>query len=96
METSYHLYPLRIRGFKEAQRDHLIEMLAELDIATNVHFIPLPMFTLYKKLGYDIKNYPNAYEVYSNEITLPLYSTLSKEDAGYVVKKVIEIVEKIR
>ena len=96
METSYHLYPLRIRGFKETQRDHLIEMLAELDIATNVHFIPLPMFTLYKKLGYDIKNYPNAYEVYSNEITLPLYSTLSKEDAGYVVKKVIELVEKIR
>lgn len=96
METSYHLYPLRIRGFKEAQRDQLIQMLAELGIATNVHFTPLPMFTLYKNLGYDIKDYPNAYEVYSNEITLPLYSTLSKEDAGFVVEKLIEFVEKIK
>ena len=95
-ETNYHLYPLRIRGFKEEQRDKLIQMLAEIGIATNVHFTPLPMFTLYKGLGYDIKDYPNAYEVYSNEITLPLYSTLSKEDAGYVVSKVIECVEKIK
>ena len=95
-ETSYHLYPLRIRGFKEEQRDRLIQTMAELGIGTNVHFTPLPMFTLYKNLGYDIKQYPNAYEVYANEITLPLYSTLSLEDAAYVVKNLIQCVEKIK
>lgn len=94
-ETCYHLYPLRIKGFKEAQRDTLIQTLADMGIATNVHFIPLPMFTLYKGLGYSIEDYPNAYEQYANEITLPLYSTLSLEDAGYVVTELIKAVENI-
>lgn len=94
-ETSYHLYPLRIKRFDEEKRDRLIQMMAELGIATNVHFIPLPMFTFYKSLGYDIKDYPNAYDQYANEITLPLYSILSEEDAEYVVTELIKCTEKI-
>lgn len=95
METSYHLYPLRIKGLKEDQRNEIIKTLAEKNIAVNVHFIPLPMFTLYKSLGYSIGDYPNAYEQYKNEITLPLYSTLLPEDAEYVVKELIKAVEKV-
>ncbi|WP_291632832.1 DegT/DnrJ/EryC1/StrS aminotransferase family protein [Clostridium sp.] len=94
-ETSYHLYPLRLKGFKEAQRDELIQKLADIGIATNVHFTPLPMFTLYKNLGYSIKDYPNSYNQYANEITLPVYSTLKLEDAEYVVREVIKCVEMI-
>jgi len=94
-ETSYHLYPLRLRGFKEAQRDELIQKLADIGIATNVHFMPLPMFTLYKNLGYSIEDYPNAYNQYANEITLPVYSTLKLDDAGYVAREVIKCVEEI-
>ncbi|APM38402.1 DegT/DnrJ/EryC1/StrS family aminotransferase [Clostridium kluyveri] len=96
METSYHLYPLRIKELKEEQRDEIIKTLAEKGIAVNVHFIPLPMFTLYKCLGYSIEDYPNAYEQYANEITLPLYSTLLPEDAEYVVKELIKVVEKVK
>jgi dTDP-4-amino-4,6-dideoxygalactose transaminase len=94
--TSYHLYPLRIKGFKESQRDALIQMLADKGIATNVHFMPLPMFTLYKNLGYSIEDYPNAFAQYENEITLPLYSTLSAENAEYVVTELINCVNNIR
>lgn len=94
-ETNYHLYTLRIRGFEEEQRDRLITMMAEKGIATNVHFIPLPMMTFYKKLGYDIKDYPNTYDQFKNEITLPLYSLLSLEDAEYIAKELIDCVEKI-
>ncbi|MFT5875480.1 MAG: dTDP-4-amino-4,6-dideoxygalactose transaminase [Clostridium sp.] len=94
-ETSYHLYPLRLKGFKEAQRDELIQKLADIGIATNVHFTPLPMFTLYKNLGYSIEDYPNAYNQYANEITLPVYSTLQLEDAEYVVREVIRFAGEI-
>lgn len=94
-ETCYHLYPLRIKGFSEDMRNRLIEMMAGAGIATNVHFIPLPMLTLYKNLGYSIKDYPNAYEQYANEITLPLYSTLSMEDAEYVVTTLVKLVEEM-
>lgn len=95
METCYHLYPLRIKGFSEEQRNRLIQMMADKDIATNVHFMPLPLLTLYKDLGYKIENYPNAYEQYANEITLPLYSTLTYDDAEYVARELIDCVEKI-
>ncbi|WP_251860167.1 DegT/DnrJ/EryC1/StrS aminotransferase family protein [Clostridium sp. Marseille-Q2269] len=94
-ETSYHLYPLRIKGFTEAQRNEVITILAEKDIATNVHFKPLPMFTAYKKLGYNIEDYPNAYAQYINEISVPVYSTLSLEDAEYVAKELVAAVEKV-
>lgn len=93
--TSYHLYLLRIKGFGEEQRNEVIKQLAEMDIATNVHFIPLPMFTLYKNLGYKIEDYPNAYAQYANEISVPLYSLLTLEDAEYVVKELIKAVERI-
>jgi dTDP-4-amino-4,6-dideoxygalactose transaminase len=93
--TSYHLYPLRIKGFGEEQRAEVIKTLADMDIATNVHFIPLPMFTLYKNLGYKIEDYPNAYAQYANEISVPLYSLLTLEDAEYVVKELIKAVEKV-
>jgi dTDP-4-amino-4,6-dideoxygalactose transaminase len=94
-ETCYHLYPLRIKGFTEEKRDLLIEKMGEIDIATNVHFMPLPMFTAYKNLGYKVEDYPNAYEQYKNEISLPLYSLLTLEDAEYVATKLVEFVEKI-
>lgn len=94
-ETSYHLYPLRIKGFDEEKRAEVIQLMAEEDIATNVHFIPLPMFSFYKSLGYDIKNYPNAYAQYENEISLPVYSTLTCEDANRVVTELIKNVEKV-
>lgn len=93
METSYHLYTLRLRNFSEAQRDRVIQKMGEKDIATNVHFMPLPMFTLYRNLGYRIADYPNAYAQYANEITLPLYSKLSVDDAEYVAKELIRCVE---
>lgn len=91
--TSYHLYPLRIKGISEETRNEIIQDMAERDIATNVHFTPLPMFTAYKNLGYSIEDYPNAYAQYASEITLPLYSTLSEEDAAYVIENLIQIVE---
>lgn len=94
-ETSYHLYPLRIKGFNEKQRSEVIKILAEKDIATNVHFKPLPMFTLYKNLGYKIEDYPNAYAQFCNEISLPVYSTLTLEDAEYVAKELVKAVEKV-
>ncbi|SKA99476.1 dTDP-4-amino-4,6-dideoxygalactose transaminase [Caloramator quimbayensis] len=93
-ETCYHLYPLRIRGFDEEKRNQVIQMMADMDIATNVHFIPLPMLTLYRNLGYKIEDYPNAYDQYKNEISLPLYSILTLEDAQYVAEKLVECVEK--
>ncbi|MCH3963149.1 MAG: DegT/DnrJ/EryC1/StrS aminotransferase family protein [Clostridium sp.] len=94
--TSYHLYTLRLRNFKEKDRNEVIKAMADRDIATNVHFTPLPMFTAYKNFGYSIKDYPNAYEQYKNEITLPMYSTLSKGDAEYVIENLIDVVEKIK
>jgi dTDP-4-amino-4,6-dideoxygalactose transaminase len=94
-ETSYHLYPLRLKGFSEMQRDELIQKVADLGIATNVHFTPLPMFTLYKNLGFSIEDYPNAYNQYANEITLPVYSTLKLEDAEYVIAEVVRCAEEI-
>lgn len=95
-ENSYHLYSLRLNGFKEEDRNNVIKTLADRDIATNVHFTPLPMFTAYKNLGYSIKDYPNAYAQYANEVTLPSYSMMSLDDAQYVIENVIDVVEKIR
>jgi dTDP-4-amino-4,6-dideoxygalactose transaminase len=84
--SSYHLFPLRIKGISEEERANIINKLAEKGIAVNVHFIPLPLHKLYKKLGYKIKDYPNAYEMYKNEITLPLYSKLKKNQLIYICK----------
>lgn len=94
-ESSYHLYLLRIKGFNEEKRNAVIQKMADKGIATNVHYKPLPMFTLYKNLGYKIEDYPNAYAQYENEISLPVYSTLSLEDAEYVARELVKEVKKI-
>ena len=94
-ETSYHLYPLRVKGMTEDQRTKVIEMMAEMGIATNVHFIPLPLFTLYKNLGYKIEDYPNAYNQYANEISLPVYSTLSLENAEIVATEIVKCIKEV-
>lgn len=83
--SSGHLYMTRLIGKDEKYRNEVIEKMSERNIAVNVHFKPLPMFTAYKNLGFDIKDFPNAYDMYKNEITLPLYSKLADEEAQYVV-----------
>lgn len=82
--SSGHLYLTRIPGINEQQRNEIILKMAEAGIATNVHYKPLPMFTAYKKLGFDIKDYPNAYAQYANEVTLPLHTLLNDNDIEYV------------
>lgn len=87
-----HLYLARIPGISEAERNEIIIKMAENGVSTNVHYKPLPMFTAYKNLGFDIKHYPNAFRQYENEITLPLHTLLSDEDVEYVcdsLKRVI-------
>ncbi|MBN8703256.1 MAG: DegT/DnrJ/EryC1/StrS aminotransferase family protein [Bacteroidetes bacterium] len=88
--SCYHLYPLRIKNCTEAQRDAMIKIISEKDIAVNVHFIPVPMMSFYKSLGYDIKNYPTTYSNYSREISLPVYYDLTNEQAKLVANTVIE------
>lgn len=83
--SSGHLYLTRIPNISEAERNEIIIKMAELGVATNVHYKPLPMFTAYKKLGFNIQNYPNAFDMYKNEITLPLHTSLSDEDVEYVI-----------
>ena len=90
--SSGHLYLTRIKGIDEKQRNEIIIKMAERGIACNVHYKPLPMLTAYKKLGFDIANYPNAYDFYRNEITLPLYSKLTDEQVEYIIENFKEIV----
>lgn len=79
-----HLYMARIHGIDETHRNEMIQRMAEQGIATNVHFKPLPMFSAYRKLGFSIADYPNAYAQYANEITLPMHSLLTGAQAVYV------------
>ena len=82
-KSSGHLYITRIEGVGEQERNQLIDRLAQNGVAANVHYKPLPMLTAYKNLGFDIKDYPNAYNMYKNEITLPLNTVLTDEQAEY-------------
>ncbi len=91
--SSGHLYLTRIPGITVEQRNEIIIKMAERDIACNVHYKPLPMHTAYKNLGFDIKNYPNAYERFANEITLPLHTCLTDEQIEYVIKCFVDIVK---
>jgi dTDP-4-amino-4,6-dideoxygalactose transaminase len=84
--SSGHLYLARIPGIGEAERNDIIVKMAEAGVACNVHYKPLPMHTAYRNLGFDIKNYPNAFDMYKNEITLPLHTLLTDEDVEYVIK----------
>ncbi len=93
--SSGHLYLTRIPSITVEQRNDIIVKMAERGIATNVHYKPLPMMTAYKALGYDIKDYPNAYEQYHNEITLPLHTRLTDEDVDYILSNFIEIIKTV-
>lgn len=92
-ESSGHLYITRIPGIDTDSRNKIIEEMAKVGIACNVHYKPLPLLTAYKNLGFDIKDYPNAYDQYKNEITLPLHTKLTDEEVDYVVEKYCEIVK---
>ena len=93
--SSGHLYLTRIPGITVEQRNDIIVKMAERGIATNVHYKPLPMMTAYKVLGYDIKDYPNAYEQYHNEITLPLHTRLTDGDVEYILDNYTDIISKL-
>lgn len=92
--SSAHLYLVRLNGKDVEYRNQVIVQMAERGIACNVHYKPLPMMTAYKNLGFDIKNYPNAYNQYRNEITLPLHTCLTNEEVEYVIRNFIEILQK--
>ena len=91
--SSCHLYLTRLTGKTMAQRNAIIEKMAEQSVATNVHYKPLPLLTAYKDLGFASKDYPNACAQFENEITLPLYSTLTEEDVRYVCKTLRECLQ---
>ncbi len=91
--SSGHLYITRVPGITLEQRNEIIIKMAEEEIACNVHYKPLPMMTAYKNLGFDIKDYPNAYERFANEITLPLHTRLTDEEVDYIIEKYTAIVK---
>lgn len=94
--SSGHLYLVRIANVNEVERNAIVVKMAEAGISCNVHYKPLPMLSAYKDLGFDIKNYPNAYEMYENEISLPLHTQLSNEDVEYICTCLTTILKKIR
>lgn len=91
-QSSGHLYITRIPNITLEQRNEIIEKMAERGIACNVHYKPLPMMTAYKKFGFDIKDYPNAYNMFVNEVTLPLHTNLTDGDVDYIIDNYKEIV----
>ena len=92
---SHHLYLARLLGRTREETNKVMEQMAERGIATNVHYKPLPMMTAYKSLGFDIKDYPNAYHLFENEITLPLHTCLSDEDVEYVISNFVELLKSL-
>lgn len=93
--SSGHLYLVRINNINEEQRNEIIMKMAEKGIACNVHYKPLPMLTAYKNLGFNISDYPNAYNMYKNEISLPLYSILTDEQVEYIIENFVKIVSEL-
>ena len=93
--SSGHLYLVRLLGKTREETNKVIEQMAERGVATNVHYKPLPMMTAYKNLGFDIKDFPNAYNMFVNEITLPLNTKMTDEDLEYVIENFVEIVNGI-
>ena len=94
-QGSGHLYIVRMLGLKPEQRNEVIVKMAERGVACNVHYKPLPMMTAYKAMGYDIKDYPNAYHLFENEITLPLHTKLTDEDVEYVIASFKEALSEV-
>lgn len=92
-QSSGHLYITRVPGAGLEERQEIIVKMAEAGIATNVHYKPLPMMTAYKNLGFDIKDYPNAYKLFENEITLPLHTCLTDEEVDYIIENYCRIVK---
>ena len=93
--SSGHLYITRLLGRTDEERREVIVKMAERGIACNVHYKPLPMMTAYKALGFDIKDYPNAYAQFANEVTLPLHTRLSDEDVDYVISNYVDIIKSL-
>lgn len=91
-ESSYHLYPIRIKNCTEKQRDAIMQKMFDADIAVNVHFIPVPMFSFYTKLGYSLQHYPIAKDNYEREISLPIFYNLTEEQQHYVIDNLIKAV----
>ncbi len=91
-QSSMHLYITHLQGYTLEQRNEVIQKMAEAGIACNVHYKPLPLLTAYKNLGFDMKDFPNAYQYFENEITLPLHTNLSDEDVEYVIETIKHIV----
>jgi dTDP-4-amino-4,6-dideoxygalactose transaminase len=89
-ESSYHLYMLRINDINEDERDRMIEYISSKDVAVNVHYIPMSMLTLFKNKGYKIEDYPNTYNLYANEISLPIYNNLSKIQLEKITNTICE------
>lgn len=92
-QSSGHLYLVRVPGITSEQRNEIIIKMAEAGISCNVHYKPLPMHTAYKKLGFDIKDFPNAYANFANEISLPLHTCLKDEEVEYVIDNFINILK---
>jgi len=94
--TSAHLYMLRIKGITEDEREQMIQCISEQGVSVNVHFIPMPMMTLFKNLGYTIEDYPNTYKQYACEISLPIYPQLTDKQVAIVVQTVAESYKKVK
>lgn len=94
--SSGHLYLVRIPGIAETERNEIIIKMAEAGVACNVHYKPLPMFTAYKNLGFNIEDYPNAFNNYKNEVTLPLHTLLSNEDVEYVIQGLTKVLKEVK
>ena len=93
--SCYHLYQLRINGATEQQRDAIMQAIFDQDVSVNVHFLPLPLLTAYKKRGYDIQNYPETWNKYHNEISLPVYFNLTNEQVEQVISAVRNAVNQV-
>lgn len=94
-ETSYHVFALRINDASEEQRDSIIAEISKAEVAVNVHFVPLPMLSFFHGMGFDIKDYPQAYANYRNEISLPVYPQLTDEMVHFVIQTVVDAYNKI-
>jgi dTDP-4-amino-4,6-dideoxygalactose transaminase len=93
--SCYHLYQLRITGISEAQRDEIMQLIFDRDVSVNVHFLPLPTLTAYKKRGYNMEDYPETWNKYHNEISLPVYYNLTDEQAAIVIDAVRDAVNEV-
>ncbi len=94
-KSCFHLYALRINAISEAQRDLIIEHVTTTGVSVNVHFIPMPMLTVFKDRGYKIENYPIAYDNYAREISLPIYPQLTNEEVDYICDSILTSYQKV-